>query len=322
MCCLAWSAAAAPGGLLALGCKGGLLLLCRAADGGLVRSVQMKGAVSQLQFCGGSEGADAGQAPATGALLAANVGKRTVCIWQLPQALAAGEPGSSGAFELAFREGYGEVEHYCWVHPGLLVAGFSSGQLVAVALSGSGGLRTGCGTGTELFSARCLQQAVAGLSWCAASQTLAAGGGGQLALLSCRGPDVTVEQYASTPDSLEATQRVASVQFSPPTGRLLTVASTGSKLLQLLARPPLLHGTHGGRLLYVDPAVSAAQALLLPEPGQQAAAAAPLALPLPVEPELLALGPDHFAAVQGNKVGQCGRQAGGQADRHSRRFCF
>jgi hypothetical protein len=92
--------------------------------------------------------------------------------------------------------------------------------------------------------------------------------------------------------------------------------------VQLLARPPLLHGTHGGRLLYVDPAVSAAQALLLPEPGQQAAAAAPLALPLPVEPELLALGPDHFAAVQGNKVGQCGRQAGGQADRHSRRFCF
>ena len=121
---------------------------------------------------------------------------------------------------------------------------------------------------------------------------------------------MTAEQCASTLDSLEATQRVASLQFSPSAGRLLTVASSCGKLLQLLARPPLLHDTHGGRLLYVDPAVSAGHALLLPEPGQQAGPAAPLALALPVEPDLLALGPDHLAVVQGNKVGLCSRRAG------------
>ncbi|EFN51700.1 hypothetical protein CHLNCDRAFT_139823 [Chlorella variabilis] len=38
VCCMAWSAAAAPGGLLALGCKGGQLVLCRAADGCVVKT--------------------------------------------------------------------------------------------------------------------------------------------------------------------------------------------------------------------------------------------------------------------------------------------
>lgn len=113
VCCMAWSASGAPGGLLALGCKGGLLLLCRAADGGLARSVQLKGAVGQLHFCeAGSSSADDRAAPSAtpaGALLAATVGRRSVCIWQLPQALAgdsvagASGPaaaGSGGAFEL------------------------------------------------------------------------------------------------------------------------------------------------------------------------------------------------------------------------------
>lgn len=116
--CAAWSTAAVPGGLLALGCKGGLVLLCRPADGVLLRSVQLKAAVSQLQFCEGGGGSRSGSPdgaavaatggePRTstiatsgsygssrsascvspsGALLAANVGRRAVCIWQFPQA--------------------------------------------------------------------------------------------------------------------------------------------------------------------------------------------------------------------------------------------
>ena len=114
---VAWSEAAAPGGVLALGCKGGLLLLCRASDGALLRSVQLKEAVSQLQFCEGDAAATAGAAAQQhpGALLAANLGRRAICVWQLPSALSDGNNSSgiglgapvsprSAPHELTFRE--------------------------------------------------------------------------------------------------------------------------------------------------------------------------------------------------------------------------
>lgn len=305
VCCMAWCASGAPGGLLALGCKGGLLLLCRASDGHLARSVQLKGAVGQLQFCeGGPDGDEQAHTAGTSALLAATVGRRSVCIWQLPQALADGTPAGvgpaaagSGAFELAFREGYGEVEAFCWMYSRLLAAGFSSGQLVAVSLSG--GLVPGAGAGTELFSARVLQTAVAGLAWCPASETLAAGGGCQLAVLACRGGGTGVEQEGlPTTLELEAGARLTGLQFSPQGGKLLTVASTGGRLLHMLARPPHLHGAWGSQVAYVDMSACHSEALLL----DVDRAAAPVALPLPGAPELLALGPAHLAAAQGSKV--------------------
>lgn len=310
--CATWSSAALPGGLVALGCKSGLLLLCRAADGSLARSVQLKGAVSQLQFCCGgdcSEGSAIGQdgvaSPAgSGALLAANVGRRAVCIWQLPEALASdigtGGTSSAGPFELAFREGYGEVEHYCWVHPRLLVAGFSSGQVVAVSLSG--GPAPGAGAGTELFSLRCLHTAVAGIGWCARSSTLAVGGGTQLAVLNCHEQEVTLDAAGVHSLDLEAGQRVAGLQYSPD-GKLLTLCSTAGRLLHLLATPTLLHGAWGSKVAYVDPASAIGEVLLVAEPH-----GSPVALPLPLEPELLALGPAQLAAAAGNKVGGCAEQ--------------
>lgn len=306
VCCAAWSAAAAPGGLLALGCKGGLLLLCRVADGGLARSVQLKAAVSQLQFCepeADGAGSDGGQA-----LLAANVGKRSVCVWQLPRALAADSSSSSpragaaatgaGAppFELCFREGYGELEHFCWCSPRLLAAGFSTGQLVAVSLSG--GLQPGSAAGTERFSALCLQGGVAALAWCPASGTLAAGAGCQLALLSCQGQEVALLAEAESLD-LEAGQRLAGLHFCGA-GTHLTAACTGGRLLHLLVRPPLLHGAWGGQVAYVDAGACPTEALLVA--ADQPWPAAPVALPLLVEPDLLALGPGQLAAAQGSTV--------------------
>lgn len=317
--CMAWSAGAAPGGLLALGCRGGLLLLARPADGQLVRSIQLKGAASQLQFCNlpadGSEdgGAATGVAPGSGgALLAANVGRRSVCIWQLPAALA-GEPAggaaaaagsSGGAFELAFREGYGELETYCWVHPRLLAAGFSSGQLVAVALSG--GLAPGAGTGTERYSARCLQSAVCSLS-CAAGM-LAAGGGCQVALLRCQGLEVVPEGEAMSLE-LDGGARFTALQLCPPDGKRLTALTSAGPVIQLLARPPLLHGAWGGVVAYVDHSSCASEALLvdLARAGP-AAAGSPVAVPLAAEPDQLALGPGCVAAARGDQVG---RQADG-----------
>lgn len=316
VCCMAWSPGAAPGGLLALGCRGGALLLCRAADGGLVRSVQLKAALSQLQFCeleGGpadrrcssGSGGGGGSLPRAGALLAGNVGRRSVCIWQLPQALSAAEGGSGGggdAFELAFREGYGELEAYTFVHPRLLVAAFSSGQVVAFSFNGvtpAGGLMPG--TGTELFSQRCLQAPAAGLSWCSAAGTLAVGGGRQVALLSCRGQQVALEgDTADLGSALEpGAQRVAALHCCPD-GRLLTVLSSTGRLAQLLARTPLLHGVWGAQVAFVDPSASPRQALLLSVDQPSA----PVAHPLPVEPELLALGPGVLAASQGCMVRQ------------------
>lgn len=313
--CMAWSAGAAPGGLLALGCRGGLLLLARPADGQLVRSIQLKGAASQLQFCDlpadGSEdgGAATGAAPGSGgALLAANVGRRSVCIWQLPAALtgelaggAAAAAGSSGgAFELAFREGYGELESYCWVHPRLLAAGFSSGQLVAVALSG--GLAPGAGTGTERYSARCLQSAVCSLSWCAAAGMLAAGGGCQVALLRCQGLEVVPEGEAMSLE-LDGGARFAALQLCPPDGKRLTALTSAGPVIQLLARPPLLHGAWGGAVAYVDHSSCASEALLvdLARAGP-AAAGSPVAVPLAAEPDQLALGPGCVAAARGDQV--------------------
>ena len=267
VCCMAWSAAAAPGGLLALGCKGGQLVMCRAADGCVVKTVQMKAALGQLQFCdaetvpGGGAIRPATATPDGCSLLAACLGRRTVCIWQLPQPMG-GEGGSGGTFELAFREGYGDLLQYCWLSRRLLVAGFSTGYLVAVALSG--GLQPGSGSGTELLSSRALHHSGSALSWCAATGMLAAGAGGRLALFSCalEGPEAprVVQQPGVT--ELEGAHRVASLQASP-CGRLLTVGTESGKLLQFLAKPPLLHGACGGKLAYVDPAASLTQALLL-----------------------------------------------------------
>ncbi|KAL4434272.1 hypothetical protein ABPG75_000713 [Micractinium tetrahymenae] len=306
--CAAWSAGAVPGGLLALGCKGGLLLLCRACDGGLERSVQLKGAVSQLQFCEtGAGGEGSSQAPPTGAgggacgaLLAANVGRRAVCIWQFPQALGPSAT-SVGPFELAFREGYGELESFCWAHPRLLAAGFSSGQLVAVSLSG--GLAPGAGAGTELFSARCLQGAAGALSWCREAGALAAGGGCQLAVLSCRGQEVALQTAGVHSLELEGGQRLAGLEYSPG-GKLLTLLTTGGRLLHLLAAPPVLHGTWHGSVAYVDPNTAPGEVLLVAEPG-----ASPVALPLPPEAEQLALGPGYLAAAQGSRVWYQGVEA-------------
>lgn len=313
---MAWSAGAAPGGLLALGCRGGLLLLARPVDGQLVRSIQLKGAVSQMQFCeltaAGNTGDDTTSASG-GALLAANVGRRSVCIWQLPAALAGEAAGggaaagsSGGAFELAFREGYGELETYCWVHPRLLVAGFSSGQLVAVALGG--GLAPGAGTGTERYSARCLQSAVSSLSWCAATGLLAAGGGCQAALLRCQGLEVVPGGEAVSLE-LDGGARLNNLQLCPPDGKRLTAATSAGRVMQLLARPPLLHGAWGGVVAYVDHSSCASEALLV-DLGRSgpAAAGSPVAVPLPAEPDQLALGPGCLAAAQGDQVG---RQSGG-----------
>ncbi len=316
---MAWSAGAAPGGLLALGCRGGLLLLARPTDGQLVRSMQLKGAVGQLQFCeliaaGSTENGPGATPSSSGALLAANVGRRSVCIWQLPAALA-GEPAggaaatagsSGGAFELAFREGYGELETYCWVHPRLLAASFSSGQLVAVALSG--GLAPGAGTGTERYSSRCLQSAVSSLSWCAATGLLAAGGGCQAALLRCQSLEFVLEGEAVSLE-LDGGARLAGLQLCPPDGKRLTAATSGGRLMQLLARPPLLHGAWGGVVAYVDHSSCASEALLV-DLGRSgpAAAGSPVAVPLPAEPDQLALGPGCLAAARGDQVGRqtCG----------------
>lgn len=291
--CAAWSAAAVPGGLLALGCKGGLLLLCRASDGGLERSVQLKGAVSQLQFCEVGAGGDAPPGPG-GALLAANVGRRAVCLWQLPQALGPGN-ASSGPFELAFRAGYGDLECFCWVHPRLLAAGFSSGQLVAVSLSG--GLAPGAGAGTEVYSGRCLAGGAGALSWCGEAGALAAGGGCQLAVLGCRGQEVALQAAGVHSLELEGGQRLAGLQYSPG-GKLLTLLTTGGRLLHLLAAPPALHGAWHGSIAHVDPNAAPGAVLLVTEPG-----ASPVALPLPPEAEQLALGPGLLAAAVGSKVG-------------------
>ena len=323
VCCMAWSADAVPGGLLALGCRGGLLQLCRPASGALEGSAQLKGAVSQLQFCkrGGGDG-PAGPAaePKGGALLAANVGKRSICVWEMPQALGGGAAGShrggsiAGVFELTFRESYGALEHFTWVHPRLLAAGFSSGQLAAVSLTG--GLQPGTGAGMERFSARCLQAAVAGLAWCPATDTLATGGGCQLAVLRCRGQEVELEADASTLE-LDAGQHLAALQFAPG-GSHLTAASSGGRLLNLLVRPPLLHGAWGGRVAYVDHGSSTGQALIVAT--DPADVAETLALPLPAcQPELLALGPGHVAVACGGQVrvggGRWGQGEGPRAAR-------
>jgi hypothetical protein len=309
--CIAWSPVAAPAGLLALGCKGGALLLVRAADGCVVRSIQMKAAVSQLQFCDPEAAADGQVRPATAtatacSLLAANLGGRAVGIWQLPQALAA----DSGGFELAFRDAYGDLQHYAWLSRRLLVAGFSSGQLVAVALST--GTQPGVGIGTELFSSRSLHQAVSSLSWCAATGALAAAGGGQVALLQCvvgGGLEAPTVQQDGGVMELEANQRLASIQLSA-CGRLITLGTASGRLLQLRATPHLLHGTCGNRLAYINRAASLSQALLLDaaglQPGRQrhSQGATAVALQLPVEPEHLSLGPTHLAAAHGSKVRQ------------------
>lgn len=312
--CMAWSGAAAPGGLLALACKGGALLLVRAADGCVARALQLsKTVATQLLFCeadapGGGGGRPATATPAGCSLLAANLGGRSVGVWQLPQALAADHGGASGGVcELSFREGFGQLEQYCWLSRSLLLAGFSSGQLVAAAVALGGGLQYGGGTGAEVFSSRALDHGVVSLSWCPASGLLAAAGGGQLAVLRCclggGGEPPSLHQEGALLE-LERNQRVASVQASP-CGRLLTLATASGRLLQLLASPPLLHGACGGRLAYVDPAASTAEARLLEAAsllpgacGERLAAA----LQLPCEPELLALGPTHLAAAQGNKV--------------------
>jgi hypothetical protein len=235
-----------------------------------------------------------------------------VGVWQLPQALAADHGGASGGVcELSFREGFGQLEQYCWLSRSLLLAGFSSGQLVAAAVAlgggGGGGLQYGCGTGAEVFSSRALDHGVASLSWCPASGLVAAAGGGQLAVLRCclggGGEPPSLHQEGALLE-LERNQRVAAVQASP-CGRLLTLATASGRLLQLLASPPLLHGACGGRLAYVDPAASTAEARLLEAasllPGARGERLA-AALQLPCEPELLALGPTHLAAAQGNKV--------------------
>lgn len=293
--CMAWSAGAVPGGLLALGCKGGLLLLCRASDGGLERSVQLKGAVSQLQFCDLSASGEGGGAPArsSGALLAANVGRRAVCIWQLPRALGASD-ASVGPFELAFRDGYGDLECFRWVHPRLLAAGFSTGQLAAVSLSG--GLAPGSGAGTEVFSGRCLQGAAGALSCCGEAGVLAAGGGCQLAVLACRGQEVALQAAGVHALELDGGQRLAGLQYSPG-GKLLTLLTTGGRLLHLLAAPPVLHGAWRSSIAYVDPSSAPGEVLVIAEPG-----ASPVSLPLPPEAEHLALGPGMLAAAQGSKV--------------------
>ena len=275
----------------------------------------LKAALGQLQFCdaetvsGGGAVHPATATPDGCSLLAACLGRRTVCIWQLPHPMG-GEGGSGGTFELAFREGYGDLLQYCWLSRRLLVAGFSTGYLVAVALSG--GLQPGSGSGTELLSSRALHHSGSALSWCAATGMLAAGAGGRLALFSCalEGPEAprVVQQPGVT--ELEGAHRVASLQASP-CGRLLSVGTESGKLLQFLAKPPLLHGACGGKLAYVDPAASLTQALLLDtaslqaqqqqqQQQQQHRPAVPL--PLPVEPELLALGPTHLAAAVGNMV--------------------
>lgn len=196
----------------------------------------------------------------------------------------------------SFREGYGEVEAFAWVHPRLLAAGFSSGQVVAVSLSG--GLAPGSGAGTQLFSARLLHTPVAALAWCPAAQVLAAGGGSQVALLACRGDGAEVEQEGGAATlELEPGARLAALQFSPD-GKLLSAASSGGRLLHLLARPPHLHGAWGTRVAYVDPSACASEVLLLDVERGSAA----VALPLPAEPDLLALGPSHLAVAQGSRV--------------------
>lgn len=196
----------------------------------------------------------------------------------------------------SFREGYGEVEAFAWVTPRLLAAGFSSGQVVAVSLSG--GLAPGSGAGTQLFSARVLTTAVAALAWCPAAEVLAVGGGSQVALLACRSGGAQVEQDGpATSVDVEAGARLSALQFSPD-GKLLTAASSGGRVLQLLARPPHLHGAWGARVAYVDPSACASEALLLDvERGS-----APVALPLPADPDRLALGPAHLAVAQGSRV--------------------
>lgn len=291
--CAAWGAGAAPGGLLALGCKGGLLLLCRASDGGLERSVQLKGAISQLQFCEARAQAAVGSGPRS-ALLAANVGRRAVCVWQFPGALGPGD-ASSAPFELAFREGFGDLECFCWVHPRLLAAGFASGQLVAVSLAG--GLAPGAGAGTELFSSRCLHGGAGALSWCGEAGALAAGGGCQLVVLGCREQEVALQAARVHALELEGGQRLSGLQYSPD-GKLLTLLTTGGCLLHLLAAPPVLHGAWHDSVAFVDSNAAPSEVLLVAEPG-----ASPVALPLAPDAEQLALGPGYLATAQGNKVG-------------------
>lgn len=192
-------------------------------------------------------------------------------------------------------QAYGELEQYTWVHASLLVAGFCSGQVVAVSLNGF--LVPGAGVGTELFSMRCLGQAPAGLAWCGPTSVLAAGGGCKLALLACSSDGSVSLEEGPTALDLEGDQRLAGLQYSPD-GRLLTLHTTAGRLLHLLAAAPLLHGAWGARMIYVDHASSPGQALLVgAEDGSS-----PVAVPLPAQPELLALGPTHFAAAVGNQV--------------------
>lgn len=288
VCCGAWSSS----DVIALGSWDGQLSLCRAAaDSRLAKSIALKGRPGDVRFChSASDGCCL--------YLSAAVGRKSLLVWEVPLALVSEAVPPN---ELAFpTERYGELECHSWVGDGLVAAGFSSGQVVVVAVGGGrGGPAAGRGPGAELFSCKLLPQPVAAMAWSPLNEWLAVGVGARVAILHCdsgAGAGAGVQQLHGQGVELEGVQSVAGLEWSP-SGDLLTVASCNGRLHQYLVRALLLHATCGSLLAY---AVSLAEVVV----EDAAAPKRPSAtVRLDAEPALLALGPDKLAAARGAQVG-------------------
>lgn len=234
---------------------------------------------------GAGSGSGSGSAASGGSssdtTVSVNMGGKTVLLYNL---LRPSHPA-----ELLFQAKYGRIVSYRWFGDGYVLLGFEEGFLVVISTHKDE-------IKEEVFSGRFHKERLTDIACSAAAQRAASAGGNLIKLLDMSTWRELRSEFAAT-DAAHGS--ITRLEWTPD-GQILTAATANGTVYAFLGRLPAMVDACAGRVASMSSLREASVVEL--GPGGDAESSAPAAVPVAVEPSLLALGPTALAVSMNNRA--------------------
>lgn len=275
--CGAWSA----NNTLALGGEDNMLTLSN-ADGETIEMNELKYTPVEIQFAmqktdtGGHRGSESKGADPSENTVSINMGGRTVLLYNVDD--------PDNPVELAFQGRYGNIVTYRWFGDGYMMIGFSEGFVVVISTH----MRE---IGEELFSGQFHKGSLDDIACSPVMQRAATAGGNVIKIIDMS------EWKEIKSDAAVVERRHGPIEKLGWTsdGQILTATTRSGTVYNFLARMPTIHDSNEARVAYLS---SLREISVLDTLGD----AAPLTIPISIEPSFVALGSMHCAVGMNNRV--------------------
>lgn len=245
------------------------------------QAVQFAAEKGDAALAAGGAGSGSGSAGSADTTVSVNMGGKTVLLYNL---LRPSHPA-----ELLFQAKYGRIVSYRWFGDGYVLLGFEEGFLVVISTHKDE-------IKEEVFSGRFHKERLTDIACSAAAQRAASAGGNLIKLLDMSTWRELRSEFAATD---AAHGNITRLEWTPD-GQILTAATANGTVYAFLGRLPTMVDACAGKVASMSSLREASVVEL--GPAGDAESSAPIAVPVAVEPSLLALGPTALAVAMNNRA--------------------